>query len=90
MPATEPEKAFEPKVASEPLAKLPVRQANDTGLELQAIAWSDDTGSRIAVINSRIVREGGAVEGVSVVRINPDGVVFKNGGETWQQDFRLK
>ena len=90
MPETEPEKAFEPKVKSESFAELPVKQAGDTGLELQAIAWSDDAGSRIAVINGRIVREGGSVEGVLIVRINPDDVAFKKGGETWQQVFRLK
>ncbi|MFC1811475.1 general secretion pathway protein GspB [Thermodesulfobacteriota bacterium] len=90
MSVTETEKEFEPKIKSEPFAELPVKQVSETGLELQAIAWSGDTGSRIAVINGRIVREGGSVEDVSIVRINQDDVVFKKGGETWQQVFRLK
>jgi len=90
MPVTEPEKEFEPEIKAEPFAELPVKQAGETGLELQAIAWSGDPTSRIAVINGRIVREGGSVEDASIVRINQDDVVFKKGGETWKQIFRLK
>jgi hypothetical protein len=90
MPETAIEKAFEPEIRPEPSAELPVKQAGETRLELQAIAWSDDTSRRIAVINGRIVREGGTVEGVSIVRINQDDVVFKKEGEAWKQVFRLK
>ena len=90
MPATEIKKEFEQKTRPEPFAELPVKQANETSLELQAIAWSDDTNRRIAVINGRILREGGSIEGVSIVRINQDDVVFKKGGEAWKQVFRLK
>jgi type II secretory pathway component PulC len=90
MPVTETEAEFEPKIKSEPFAELPVKQVGETGLELQAIAWSGDMSRRIAVINGSIVREGGSVEGVSIVRINPDDVIFKKGGETWKQVFRLK
>ncbi len=76
-------------IKAERFESIPVKQANETRLELQAIAWSSDPESRIAVINSRIVREGGSVEGVFVTNIGKDEIVFRKGGEEWRQLFRL-
>ena len=61
---------------------LPQRPAliDDPGLKLQAIAWSANPTERIAVVNSSILREGDAVEGYRVVRINRDDVVLRGGG----------
>jgi hypothetical protein len=53
------------------------------GLQLQAIAWSDDPASCFAVINGRIVRSGGMVSGVSVVEISKDAVSLKLGDKAW-------
>jgi hypothetical protein len=52
-------------------------------LELQAIVWSDDPASCFAVINGRIVRPGGMVDGVSVVEIDKETVSLKLGEKTW-------
>ena len=52
-------------------------------LELQAIVWSDDPPSCFAVINGRIVRSGGTVDGVSVVEIGQEAVSLKLGDKTW-------
>ena len=79
----------EQNTKAERFESIPVKQANETRLELQAIAWSSDPESRIAVINSRIVREGGSVEGVFVTNIGKDEVIFRKGGEEWRQLFRL-
>ncbi|MFC1828248.1 general secretion pathway protein GspB [Thermodesulfobacteriota bacterium] len=78
---------------SEPLdlfAAIPVKSEDDSGLKLQAIAWSEDPQHRMAVINSNIVREGGSVEGSAVTHIGEDMVVFKKEGEEWKQVFRLR
>ena len=52
-------------------------------LELQAIVWSDEPASCFAVINGRIVRSGGMVDGVSVVEIGKEAVSLKLGDKTW-------
>ncbi len=59
-------------------------------MELQAIAWSTDPKSRLAVINGKIVREGGSVAGVFVTHIGKDDVFFKKGREEWRQQLRFK
>jgi hypothetical protein len=69
---------------------IPLKQAYESGLHLQAIAWSSDPGSRIAVINGQVLREGGSVESVLVTHIGKNEVVFKKQGEEWKQLFRLE
>jgi hypothetical protein len=66
---------------------LPVLQ---TGLELQAVSWSPDPANRIAVINGSIIREGGSIEGYSVVRIAEDEVQVRKGLSQWRLVFNLK
>lgn len=72
------------------ILSMPVKQAHESGLHLQAIAWSSDPGSRIAVINGQVLREGGSVERALVTHIGKNEVVFKKQGEEWKQLFRLK
>ncbi|MGB2928713.1 MAG: general secretion pathway protein GspB [Desulfobacterales bacterium] len=72
------------------ILSIPVKQAHESGLQLQAIAWSSDPGSRIAVINGRVLREGGSVERVLVSHIGKNEVIFKKQGEEWKQLFRLE
>ncbi len=79
----------EQNTKAERFESIPLKQANETRLEIQAIAWSSDPESRIAVVNSRIVREGGSVEGVFVTNIGKDEIIFRKGGEEWRQLFRL-
>lgn len=74
----------------ERFSSLPVKQTNDSGLELQAIAWSSDPKNRIAVINGRILREGESIERVQVTHIGKDNVIFKDGRNEWRQVFRIK
>ncbi|MBW2193713.1 MAG: general secretion pathway protein GspB, partial [Deltaproteobacteria bacterium] len=74
----------------DPFAVMPKKSENDSGLRLQAIAWSEDPKQRMAVINNNIVREGGSVEGAAVTHIGEDMVVFKREGEEWKQLFRLR
>jgi hypothetical protein len=72
------------------ILSIPVKQTHESGLHLQAIAWSSDPGSRIAVINGRVLREGGSVERVLVTHIGKNEVIFKKQGEEWKQLFRLE
>jgi len=52
---------------------------NGKQLKLQAISWASDPENRIAVINGKIVREGGRVEGVTVIGIDKDYVSLHTG-----------
>lgn len=79
----------EEKREAEQYASIPFKQAGESGLKLQAIAWSSDPKSRIAVINGRIVREGESVERALVTHIGKDDVIFKKGEEEWRQLFGL-
>lgn len=68
-------------------ASMPVKRSNQTKIEVQAIAWSNDPKSRLAVINGLILREGESVDNVIVMHIGKDAVVFKKGEEGWRQMF---
>ena len=80
----------EQNTEAERFASIPVKQAGETGLKLQAIAWSSDSKNRLVVINGNIVREGESIEEVFVEHIGKNEVIFKNGREEWRQLFRLK
>jgi hypothetical protein len=72
------------------ILSIPVKQTHESGLHLQAIAWSRDPESRIAVINGQVLREGGSVERALVSHIGKNEVVFRKQGEEWKQLFRLE
>lgn len=66
------------------------RRLEESKLQLQAIAWSEDAARRIAVVNGHVVREGESVEGFSITQIRKDDIIVNDGNETWQVEFRLK
>jgi hypothetical protein len=51
----------------------------DKAVTLQAISWNPDPARRLAVINSRLCREGDALAGYRILRINPDDVELGDG-----------
>lgn len=59
----------------------------DTGIRIQAISWNSDPARRIAVINSRICRQGDRVNGYQIIAINPDDIVLSAGGSTGKVPF---
>jgi hypothetical protein len=63
---------------------------DDSRLKLQAIAWSLNPEKRIAVINNQIVREGSSIQGISVIHILEDQVIFREGEATFKMTFGLK
>ena len=68
-------------------ASMPVKRSNQTKIEVQAIAWSNDPKSRLAVINGLILRERESIDNVIVMHIGKDEVIFKKGSEEWKQMF---
>ena len=59
----------------------------DNRLKIQAIVWSSIPDERMAVINTHIVREGGSVEGFSVVAIRSDDVIVRENGRLYRVAF---
>ncbi len=48
-------------------------------LKLQAIAWSPEAKDRMVVINNRILREKGSIEGYVIILIDQNSVIVKKG-----------
>jgi hypothetical protein len=51
--------------------------------KLSAIAWDENPDQRLSVIDDRILHEGDLLGGATVLRINPDHVVFSDHGEVF-------
>ncbi|MEJ5357975.1 MAG: hypothetical protein WHT06_04815 [Desulfobacterales bacterium] len=86
-PATPPAR---PEAARAPQGEgLP--RLEDGRLKLMAIAWFDDPGRRLAVVNGHIVREGESVEGFRVRAIRRDDiVVVTEDGRSLRLELNLK
>ena len=76
--------------AKKPVTTRKYDRMDDTKLQLQALAWFSDASKRMAVINSRIVREGGSVDGYQVTQIRRQDVVVNDGRKSWRLVFGLK
>lgn len=85
-PAPEPVEAAPAKKASTPppAETFATPPADNDGLTLMALVWSEQPESRFVVINGVILRQGGSIENSTVVRIEGDYVVMRTGGITWQ------
>jgi hypothetical protein len=55
--------------------------------KLNAIAWDENPEQRLAVIADRILHEGDLIGGATVIRINPDHVVFSDRGEVFIKEI---
>lgn len=71
-------------------ADVPVGTAETVGLQVQALVWSEDEASRLAVINGTIVKTGGDVDGNVVRFIGEDFVIIQKGPRNWKLKFQLK
>jgi hypothetical protein len=55
--------------------------------KLSAIAWDENSDQRLAVINDKILHEGDLVGGATLLRINPDHVVFSDRGAVFIKEI---
>ena len=81
--AAPPEPQVSPKPKPAP-TQSNIPRLTDGSLQVQAIAWSPKPEESMAVINSKIVREGGSVDDFAIVRIREDDVVVRGGGGEWR------
>ena len=62
----------------------------DPRVELQALVWAPESAQRFVVINNHLVREGGSVDGIAILKIDPDDVLLSEGGNRWYQKFNIR
>jgi hypothetical protein len=63
---------------------------SDPRIDLQALVWAPESAARFVVINNRLIKEGGSVENIVVVRINPDDVLLAEGSDRWHEAFKVR
>ena len=78
----------EPSSPDKPPATF--KPLNDSRFKIQALVWSNEPGSRMAVVNDQVVRAGGSVDGAVVKHIGADHIVLKEGKDEWEVKFRIK
>ncbi len=61
-----------------------IREWTGSEIKINAIAYSRDERSRFAVVNLKTVHEGDQVEGLAVVEIEENGIVFEEGGTKYR------
>lgn len=62
----------------------------DSRIDLQALVWAPEPGSRFVLINNKMVREGGLVDNIVVEKINPDDVLLSEGANRWYVAFTVR
>ncbi|WP_372682043.1 general secretion pathway protein GspB [Desulfosarcina sp.] len=63
---------------------------SDPRIDLQALVWAPEPTGRFVVINNRLIKEGGSVDNIVVVRINPDDVLLAEGSDRWHETFKIR
>ena len=63
---------------------------SDPRIELQALVWAPESTARFVVINNRLIKEGGSIDNIVVVRINRDDVLLAEGSDRWHEVFKIR
>ncbi|MGW8320898.1 MAG: general secretion pathway protein GspB [Thermodesulfobacteriota bacterium] len=61
-----------------------IQEWKGSDVKINAIAYSRDEKGRFAVVNLKTVHKGDRVEGLAVVEIQEDGIVFEKGGTKYR------
>jgi predicted secreted protein len=77
--------AAKPAAVKDPYAQA--EKLTSKTLQVQAISWSERPAKRLAVIDGRILREGGGVSGYRLVEIRPEAVILEKAGKYWKVAF---
>lgn len=76
----QPDKTGGPEFQPENNVYRNAERMTDGRLKVQAIVWAPDAQERMAVVNSQVIREGGIIEGFTVVGIGEDAVYVREKG----------
>ena len=63
---------------------------SDPRIDLQALVWAPESTARFVVINNRLIKEGGSIDNIVVVRINRDDVLLAEGSDRWHEVFKIR
>lgn len=63
---------------------------SDPRIDLQALVWAPQAAARFVVINNRLIKEGGSLDNIVVVRINQDDVLLAEGSDRWHEEFKVR
>jgi hypothetical protein len=63
---------------------------SDERIDLQALVWAPQAADRFVVINNILLKEGGSIDKITVVRINEDDVLLSEGSDRWYQEFKIR
>ena len=81
---------FEPSLPTKPTISAGILPASEIPVyaelfscKLSAIAWDENPDKRLVVLDDKILHEGDQVGGATVLRINPDHVVFSDRDEVF-------
>jgi len=61
-----------------------IQEWRGSDIKINAIAYSRDERNRFALVNLKTVHEGDRVEGLAVVEIQENGIVFEEGGTKYR------
>jgi hypothetical protein len=61
-----------------------IQEWRGSDIKINAIAYSRDDRSRFAVVNLKTVHEGDELEGLAVVAIQENGIVFEREGTKYR------
>ena len=81
------------EATGQPMTELPDSGKifrSDPRIELQALVWAPEAATRFVVINNRLIKEGGSVDNIVVVRINQDDVLLAEGSDQWHEEFKIR
>jgi len=68
----------------EPLEDEVFEEWRGSEIRINAIAYSGDARNRFAVVNLKTVHEGDQLEGLTLVEIQENGIVFEEGGTKYR------
>jgi type IV secretory pathway VirB10-like protein len=74
----------------QPKAKTSKIYRSDPRIELQALVWSPEPAARFVIINNRLIKEGGSLEGITVRQIDQDDVLLSEGANQWHERFNIR
>lgn len=85
--APQPSEGFQPEDSQEDSQEV---FRSDDRIDLQALVWAPDATDRFVVINNCLLKEGGAIDNITVLRINKDDVLLSEGSDQWHQEFKIR
>jgi len=70
-----------------PVLEYSAEMLKDSAMKVQAISWDKSPSSRLAVVNSHVVRQGDQIEQYTVIQINQGDIILGKDAKRWKISF---